>query len=80
MPLEHKPKMDILQELKIKNIYEYCWFCETPIMELGEVVACKCCTPCKTHFSVIDYVNNSMIKCKSSLLKLATTLDKIKEI
>lgn len=49
-PLEYMRKSDIIQELKDRRLYEFCWYCEFPEENGG---ACKKCYPCITHRAAV---------------------------
>jgi 7-cyano-7-deazaguanine synthase in queuosine biosynthesis len=45
-PLQFLSKADIVQSLKLRGLYDLCWYCEYPTVESKP---CGNCVPCRTH-------------------------------
>ncbi len=45
-PLQYMTKAQIIQKLKQRGLYDFCWYCEYPT---SESKPCGNCQPCRTH-------------------------------
>ena len=54
-PLKFMSKAEIIKELKVRGLYDLCWYCEYPT--IGNT-PCGNCLPCKLHRTALWQIDN----------------------
>ena len=59
-PLKDMTKSNVINNLKERGLYDFCWYCEKPIKvsDKPEYTSCGECYPCHTHKTALWQLDN----------------------